>query len=178
MLGLCSDYSDITDITNRTCEQQDATDYPGYVVSCNFTVANMRTFRDLSISFGYSEGHVYDKFRSILDDLKQDDTNYQYERVDVARLFTIRVVGEVTSKDFLDELPLEVPATEVTRTNWYWCQHNYTNVSTDGHSITTSRKMRVKKAPLLIIPTNDGPTKSFASAEELSQYPESSLQIP
>lgn len=173
VLGLCSNFSDVTDQARRECAQRDNE------VQCTFEVAGVKSFRNLSITFGSpSDDHVYENFRSILEDLNNDDTNKIGGPVDVARLFTIKVVGDVKGKGLLTDLSL-IPDMRVTMTNWYWCQRNYSKFSTDGRSANFSGIAAAKTAPLLLADGATGGMYKLASSEELAGfYDASNLQVP
>ncbi|KAK5045437.1 hypothetical protein LTR84_009301 [Exophiala bonariae] len=186
MLGLCSNFSDVTDITTHECEQHaSGVRDPAHFLTCNFTVQGVITYRNLTLNFGAGDlgtdvGYVYDNFRSILENLELlDDPPVVHQPVNVARLFTIKVVGTVNGNDFLDDTSLGIPETRVTMTNWYWCQQNYSKVVFDGRSGSISEASGFKTAPLLFAPRSGILPNEyiFASNEELASfYDGSSLQ--
>jgi hypothetical protein len=152
-------------------------------VSCNYTLADETISRDLTIDFGSpTDNHVYDNFRSIVDNFRFDNENYLYKTPDAARLLTIRVIGNVTGPDFLETLPLVVPDTEVTLTHFYWCQQNYTKLSGNGSTASVSGSDEVTTAPLLYDDTDNSITTGIYKFTTVGEYDNSksgdSNQIP
>lgn len=153
MTGLCRNFTDLTSKTNRTCQSYSITSDTGAksAVNCTYKVDNLETTRVLNMSFGYSDGYDYDKFRSILDvpdaAIWYHGQIYKPTGLDMGRLFVLRVVDNVTS-NFLTQDPIVIPNVQVELANWYWCQQVYENVSFDRVSNTVRGMDTAKTATL------------------------------
>lgn len=171
MLGLCSEFSNVTDQVERVC-----TSVNSKSMDCDHRLRDISTYRKLSINFGLGGGWDYEHFRSILEVFPDDIptmSEYKNKRFDVARLFTVKVTGEVTDSDFLTDRSLHAPDTQVTMTNWYWCKRSYESLTTNGRSDNISIAGEVEAEALQV--TDPGPVDAahnyhYATKEEWDAF--------
>jgi hypothetical protein len=158
-LGLCRNYSDVTDISNRTCKvyaypldafKDISPPPPSNYINCTYSVNGVTTSRSLSINFGGSSGYEFDGFRSILDVIDPEESVKLQEPFDIARMFTIRVDDGVKNNDFLEDTSLPIPTAHVAMANWYWCEHSYKNVSVSHLDGKISGMTNASTAPVLV----------------------------
>ncbi|KUJ07829.1 uncharacterized protein LY89DRAFT_765907 [Mollisia scopiformis] len=99
-LGLCGNYTDVTDISSRTCKaypypsstiDEITPPPPSHYIDCTYSVQGVTNYRNLTINFGGDDGATFDWFRSILDIIQLDgisDDILNYKPFDIARMFS------------------------------------------------------------------------------------------
>lgn len=181
-LGLCRDYSDVTEISNRTCKayaypasllEQFTPTPPAHYINCTYEIKGVATKRNLTINFGGPYGYTYDGFRSILDVIDTSTAGVIDEPSDIARMVTIRVDGGVESDTFLRNTSLPVPKAQLAIANWYWCEQFYNDISLDQRDGTLTNMTSTSTSPLLVsvIETDSDPnTWTFSSNKTKRDY--------
>lgn len=188
-LGLCRNYSNVTDSTSRSCTRYPYPagtfdhiigEHPSDYINCTYTVKGVDTFRNLTINFGGPDGFVYDSFRSILDVIDSETSlrGVFNESYDIARMFTIRV-DDIKNDAFFYDGDLDIPSAQVAMTNWYWCEQTYTDVSMNRLDGKMSGLTDPTTTPLLVWVIESGGMEglTFTTPASTSEYYSDFLEV-